>query len=228
MIERLGFAEGRWVKKAEPSSTEIASVLGRTDNWLYLGGHFSKPIDWPGWVHAEEKRLYNDLDNNAGTPPTREVLIRSDNALVRTMNGGQWSEQRLGKGSGFKQTGPGHVLLFGGCAIAAAKADVLAFQALFDKPLIIGWTKATNRKMINLMLGGDGNNEAAGAPWSAVNFWSKLGNGFGDAVKVREAWMATANAIFTAGDPFRSHFAVVDATHVHTLDAAPLPIRDLP
>jgi hypothetical protein len=102
-----------------------------------------------------------------------------------------------------------------------------ASRFLFDKPLILGWTKTTGKEMINLMLGGNGTSDAAGSAWSSVNFWSKLGTNSGDLVKVREAWMAAANAIFTPGDPYRSHFAVIDATHLYTLDNPPKKIADL-
>ena len=234
MKEKLNFTEGKWVKNKEPSQADIASVFARTDDWLYLGGHFSLPPKppnpvWPNWPYSDEKRLYNDLDNVWTTPPTWEVLFRSGKALLRgTATNGSWSEKSLTKGTEFKQTSAGHVLLFGGCAIADRKQDILAFQALFDSPLMLGWTLTTSRKMINLMLGGDGSNEANGAPWSQVNFWTKLGNSPPNHANVRTAWLAAADHIFTAGDPFRSHFAVIDATHVHALDKAPKKISDLP
>lgn len=225
--EKLGYSEGKWLKEAEPSAAAIAAVFGLTDNWLYLGGHFSVPFgNWGTWPHSAEKRLYNDLDNVAATPPSREALFRAGHVLLRAKSGSAWNEQTLAIGTGFKQTACS-VVLFGGCAIAERKADILAFQALFNKPLILGWKKTTSRQMINLMLGGDGANDAAGSPWSAVNFWTKIGGDFGDPVKVRKAWLATADALFQPGDPYRSHFAVIDDNYVHSLDLAPKPIEDL-
>lgn len=172
MKEKLGFTEGKWVKEPEPSAAAIAGVFALTDKWLYLGGHFSRRLaGWGSWPHAAEKRLYNDLDNDPNTPPSRESLCRANHMLLRSKSGSAWSEQTLNKSVGFKQTGAS-VLLFGGCSIAANKADILAFQALFNMLLILGWKRTTGKEIINLMFGGNGTNDAAGAPWSTVNFWT--------------------------------------------------------
>jgi hypothetical protein len=35
MKEKLNFTEGKWVKNKELSLADIASVFGRTDDWLF-------------------------------------------------------------------------------------------------------------------------------------------------------------------------------------------------
>ena len=59
------------------------------------------------------------------------------------------------------------------------------------------------------MLGGTGNNDATGE-WSPVNFWTKLGSNAGNLVKVRDAWLAAADAIWLNDTVIRSKFSVID------------------
>jgi hypothetical protein len=209
MKEKLQLSEGVWVKKAVPSLGELASVFTRRDDWLFLAGHFGVVQDtWGAWEEPSEKRLYNDTDNNVATPPDREVLFRASNVLLRAQSG-TWSKQQLAKGSDFKQTGSGRVILFGGCSVAAYADALVAIRSLFDNPLILGWKKTTGRQIINLMLGGDGTNEAT-ANFSSVNFWTELGSNYSDQGHVRDAWLSAADKIFTTGDPTRSAFAVIN------------------
>lgn len=214
MKEKVLATERIWVKKPEPTMDEMKSVFADKDDWLFFGGHFSLPFldsgDWgAAWPYPTEWRLYNDLDDNAHTPPTREVLTRDSEVLLRLKKpAGTWEEQKLQKGSGFKQTKTGCVLLWGGCNVCE-DATITTLRKLYDKPLIIGWKSTTSRQIISMMLGGTGDNDATGN-FTTLNFWTKLGSDAGDLVKVRKAWLAAADEIWPTDTFIRNKFCVID------------------
>lgn len=110
MKEKVGYTERVWVKQPEPTMQQMKEVFsGR-----FFGGHFSGPFSqWLPWPYDTEKRLYNDLDNDPETAPTREVLTRKDNVLLRSKKAnGTWEEAHLKKGVEFKQTGANRVILW--------------------------------------------------------------------------------------------------------------------
>lgn len=97
-------------EQPEPTMQQMKEVFsGR-----FFGGHFSGPFSqWLPWPYDTEKRLYNDLDNDPETAPTREVLTRKDNVLLRSKKAnGTWEEAPLKKGVEFKQTGANRVILW--------------------------------------------------------------------------------------------------------------------
>lgn len=148
----------------------------------------------------------HDLDDVAQTPPTREVLTRDNEILLRLKKpAGAWEEQKLQKGNGFKQTKSGCVLLWGGCNVCV-DATITTLRKLYDKPLIIEWKGTTSRQIISKMLGGTGDNDATG-DFTTSNFWTKLGSDTGDLVKVRKAWLAAANDIWPTDAVIRSRRA---------------------
>lgn len=219
MKEKVGYAERVWVKQPEPTMQQMKDVFGGRDDWLFFGGHFSGPFSqWLPWPYDTEKRLYNDLDNDPETAPSREVLTRKDNVLLRSKKAnGTWEEASLKKGVEFKQTGANRVILWGGCNVCETQTLTI-LRELYDKPLIIGWKGITSKEIISRMLGGTGNNDATD-PWSAVNFWTKLGGNAGNLAKVRDAWLAAANAIWPTEAAVRQKFSVIDPDGTpHELD----------
>lgn len=207
MKDKLGFTETKFVKLAEPSVAELKGFFGASDDWLYIAGHFSSAqSSWANWPYDDENRLYNDTDNNVGTPPTLEVLFRSTSVLCRRKTDSSWDETELVKGKGFKQGAKAKVVIWGGCSVGNADI-VISMQALFGPALIIAFSGETGWQILDIMMGGYGTGTGTG--WKTPNFWDKLGNKSGDLGAVRDAWLDTARAI-TWGAGILDRFRVFD------------------
>lgn len=206
MKDKLGFTESKFVKHPEPSLAELKGFFGASDDWLYVAGHFSSVNGWPSWPYPNESRLYNDIDNDATTPPTAEILFRSGNVLCRRKSGSSWAESLLVRGDGFKQNAKAKVVIWGGCSVGNPNT-VGTMQALFGPAVIVAFAGETGWQILDVMMGGYG--DSSGSGWKTPNFWDKLGSNSGDLVAVRDAWLETAGAI-TWGSDILSRFRVFD------------------
>ncbi len=207
MKEKLSYSETKWVKKVEPTMAEVEGFFGTNDDWLFMAGHFGGvQSEWGSWPYSGDRRLYNDPDDDVTTPPTHEILFRSDHALVRRKSGGSWEEKKLRKGTELKQSCK--VILWGGCDVCSNQAQLNVIRALFGQPLVIGWLGITGWKIVDIMLGGHGGNPDPGT-WNTPNFWNELGSGHEDPVKIRNAWLKVAKSIPWGGDVLE-RFCVID------------------
>lgn len=182
----LRYANTHKITKAAPSLKEIKDVFGTSDDWLFLGGHFT---------HAAH--LYND----AGTVTIR---FKTDGVEVDHPDG---SGIVLKKGAGFKQNTKIKALFWGGCDVHSNAATVTILRTLFDSPLMIGWHGTTGWEALYSVMGGFGN----AAPHSTKDFFTRVAANPSDAETVRKAWLETANdTTWGAATPsFKSRFSVI-------------------
>jgi len=167
---------------------EIKTFFTSDLNWLFLAGHFSGGT------------LYNDAEYRGS---------RSGNVKVRFLDNGVdvsvgRAEASLRKSDGtFTLQDSCMVILWGGCSTLGVPEDVNTMRALFDKPLMLGFSGRTGWRIVSAMLGAD-----FIKPPNA--FFDRISKPE-DLIQVRKAWMDTAkwgyggNAkienIFRACDP---------------------------
>ena len=182
----LGYTSTHKITKAVPNLKEVKDVFAATDDWLFLGGHFT---------HASH--LYNE----AGTVTIR---FKADSVEVDHPDG---SGIALKKGAGFKQNTRIKVLFWGGCDVHSDAATVTTLRTLFDSPLMMGWRGTTGWEVLYSVRGGFGN----AAPHSAKDFFSRVAANPSNAEAVRKAWMETAadTTWGAATPPFESRFSVI-------------------
>jgi hypothetical protein len=184
-FKKLGLTAGKEITSGSPSLEDIKSFFNRSDEWLFIAGHFS-----------------DHLFNETGTV---EIWFQEDG--VRILSSG--TETILKKDSGFLQHKRAKLLFWGGCSVHSSDVAIKLHRQLFGKTTAIGWISATGWEILDINLGGKGNGPAVQTP----NFFSILGNS--DASKVRDAWLKSADGIYwgqdSQGKPFRPRFSVVDS-----------------
>jgi hypothetical protein len=184
-LRKLGLTPGREIISGTPTTEEIKSFFGRSDDWLFIAGHFTD-------------HLYNDAK-------TVEIWFQPNG--VRIVSSG--TETLLTKTSGFLQHQHAKVLFWGGCSVHYSDASIKLHRQLFGRTTTVGWKSLTGWEILDINLGGKGN----GASVQSPNFFSIL-NGSSDSSKVRDAWLKAADGIYwgqdSEGNPYRPRFSVVD------------------
>ena len=171
--------------KPKPSLADIKKVFGASDDWLFLGGHFT---------HADH--LYNE----AG-----DVTIRFEKNGVKIDHTDDVVS--LKKGDDFQQHSKLKALFWGGCDVHSEKATVATLRALFGNPLMVGWHGTTGWEVLYSVMGGYGNK----SPHSARDFFARVKSNPGDPETVRKAWLDTAEDTTwgSATPSYESRFSVI-------------------
>jgi len=186
MQGNLGLAKGIEVLAPNPSLAQIKSFFMRSDDWLFMAGHFSD-------------HLYNEGDT---------IGVYFEKAAVRIRHQGQ--EVTLKKGDGFKQHQNVKVVFWGGCSVHDNPDQVRIFRELFGSSAVyVGWRETTGWQILDINLGGKGTGPAPHVP----NFFTLMNNSAKPS-QVMEAWLKSADAITWGKDdkgfPVRPKFSVID------------------
>lgn len=181
----LNYNSTHKITAPKPSLTDIKKVFAASDEWLFLGGHFT-----------HSSHLYNE---------DGEVSIRFEtNGVKVTHPDGTLT---LKKGTGFKQHGNLKALFWGGCDVHSNSSTVKTIRKLFGNPLMVGWHGTTGWEVLYSVMGGYGNS----APHSTRDFFDRVRSKPSDATTVRKAWLDTAGSTtWGAATPsFESRFSVI-------------------
>lgn len=201
MKEKLTFAEGVYHAEPSPTLAAIEGFFGRSDDWLFLAGHYDQDV------------LYNEQQT---------IKIKFQSSKVEIAHGSQ--SKTLIKGQRMKQAPK--LVLWGGCSVCDSTQSINMLRTLFGGMLLIGWKGQTGWEIVDIMLGGFGHANPTG-PWNSPNFFDKLGNGAGDLKKCRDAWLDVAKSIpwgppKPGEPPYIERFCVVDPDGtVHSLPPQP-------
>lgn len=181
----LNYTSTHKITAPKPSLADIKRVFSASDDWLFLGGHFT---------HASH--LYNE---------TGDVMIRFESNQVKIDHPD--GAVTLKKGNDFKQHGKLKALFWGGCDVHSSAATVKTMRALFGNPLMIGWHGTTGWEVLHSVMGGYGNS----APHSTRDFFDRVKSNPLDAITVRKAWLDTAGDTTwgSATPTFESRFSVI-------------------
>ncbi len=182
----LGYTATHKITKPIPSLQEIKNFFGASDDWLFLGGHFT-----------HSSHLYNEESS---------VTIRFETDRVK-IDHPEGSGITLKKGAGFNQHKKVKVLFWGGCDVHSDPSTVKTLRMLFDAPLMVGWHGTTGWEVLYSVMGGFGN----ASPHSSKDFFDRVAANPSDPNFVRKAWLDTASTTTwgTASPSFESRFSVI-------------------
>ncbi|MCP3404471.1 hypothetical protein [Bradyrhizobium sp. CCGB01] len=191
--EKLGLSEGAVVTGAKPSLAAIKALFGRSDDVLFLAGHYVSS-------------LYNE-------DSTIDLAFANDKLTI-TYDG---QVTQLARGTGLKQTGP-KLVIWGGCSVCSKDATIATMRALFGPHVMIGWIGQTGWEITDIMFGGKGHGNTGTEPlptFATPNFFDALGGSITDATKLWKAWLQVANGIAWGnapndGGPYIDRFCAVD------------------
>lgn len=180
---QLAYSKGSTLTKPSPTLGEMESLFGRSDDWLFFGGHFT-----------ENEHLYNE-DGSVS------VRFSSDKITLTTPDG----TKKLDKGDGFQQHKKLKAIFWGGCNVHAYPAIVKDLRTLFDNPLMIGWRSITGWQILYVVMGGNGNLH----PNPEKDFFDRVKSDPSSEATVRDAWLAAGAATFWGND--KPAFSVIDS-----------------
>ncbi|MFC0804613.1 MULTISPECIES: hypothetical protein [Sinorhizobium] len=193
-VEKLQLSPGSFLHATKPSLNDLKSLFARSDDVLFLAGHFSNS-------------LYNDdqsIDLEFGTS---KLTITYDGQTVV-----------LNRGTEFKQTSC-KLIIWGGCNVCSSAQTIATMRALFGPHVLVGWVGVTGWEITDIMFGGKGHGSAAPEPlpdFAMPNYFSALGGSIGDSTRLWKEWLKVAKAISWGNDaegrPYLERFCVVDAT----------------
>ena len=184
--KELKYQPTHMVAAGGPSLQQIKDVFAASDDWLFLGGHFT---------HRDH--LYNE----GGSV---RVRFRSSGVVVDHPSG---SGVELSRGVGFQQHRKLKALFWGGCDVHSHADTVKTMRALFGNPLMIGWHSLTGWEILYSVMGGAGNSH----PNSSKDFFARVAGKADDAEAVRKAWLSTADDTHWGAfdPPIKSRFSVI-------------------
>ncbi|MBN8246455.1 MAG: hypothetical protein J0L84_03315, partial [Verrucomicrobia bacterium] len=184
----LGLQAGKIIKKPNPSLADLKAFFSRSDDWLFIAGHFTD-------------HLYNHAK-------TIKIWFKKDSVVIEHPDG----NATLARGGDFKQHVKAAVLFWGGCNVHSDVARVEAHRALFQKSTVmVGWLAITGWEIVDVNCGGKG----SGTNKQTTNFFSLMA-GSSTASLARTNWLSSADKIAwgqdSAGNAYRPRFSVVDET----------------
>lgn len=181
---QLSYTKGATLTKPSPSMNEMETLFGRSDEWLFFGGHFT-----------EQDHLYNENGSVS-------VRFASDQVTLKTPAG----TKSLKKGDGFKQHAKVKAIFWGGCNVHSYPAIVKDLRALFGNPLMIGWTSVTGWQILHIVMGGAGNAH----PNPAQDFFDRVKANPSSETQVKDAWLGAGAATFWGNA--KPDFSVIDSS----------------
>ncbi len=199
---KLSLTEGAVVTGAKPSLAEIKTLFRRSDDVLFLAGHYSTTL------YNQDQTIHLSFAND-------KLTIKYD---------GQVTE--LVRGTGFKQTGP-KLVIWGGCSVCSSDTTTATMRALFGPHVMIGWIGETGWEITDIMFGGKGNANTGSEPlptYATPNYFEELGGSIADATKLWKAWLKVANGIPWGnapnnGGPYIDRFCTIDKSGTKHLPA---------
>lgn len=187
---QLSYSSGVTITKPNPTTQEIASFFARSDEWLFLGGHFD-----------ETSHLYNE-------DGTVSIRFTSDSVIVKSPS----STKTLSKNQEFMQHKKIRTIFWGGCNVHSHPTIVKKLRTLFDNPLMIGWKSITGWQILYTVMGGNGNLN----PNPEQDFFDLVKANPGNEDTVRKSWLNAGAQTFW-GDSIPK-FSVIDSIGTdHTL-----------
>lgn len=193
-VEKLQLSPGSFIHAAKPSLNDLKSLFGRSDDVLFLAGHFGNSL------YNEDRSI--DLEFAAS-----KLTINYD---------GQTAV--LNRGAEFKQTSC-KLIIWGGCNVCSDAQTIATMRALFGPHVLVGWVGVTGWEITDIMFGGKGHGSMAAEPlpdFAMPNYFSALGGSIGDSTSLWKEWLHVAKAIPWGNDPqgkpYLDRFCVVDTS----------------
>jgi hypothetical protein len=202
--EKLGLSTGSVLNAPKPPLDDIKKLLARTDDVLFLAGHFNN------------NSLYNEDHSIDLAFEANKLTIKYDTQTAV-----------LNRGAEFKQTKCKFVI-WGGCSVCNDTSTIATMRALFGKHVLIGWIGVTGWEITDIMFGGKGKASAdpePGSTFAVPNYFDALGGSIADPAALWKEWLKVAKAIAWGNDPggkpYLDRFCAVDIdANKHTASEA--------
>ena len=203
-VESLGGTIAKDIRAPVPSVNDIKEFFASSEQWLFIAGHFSNG------------ELYNQAHQDGDTSNVVVIKFQNDRVIL---NHGTNAAVNLVKGTDFSQHTNCKSVFWGGCNTNSDTSQVATFRTLFGNHTLIGWKGITGWQILNVVMGGFGNN----SPNPSQDFFDRLGTNHASATSIRNAWLDAANeaqwgdtgqtdAKFSVIDPDGSGFRIHNNT----------------
>lgn len=182
----LGYEVGLDVRDPAPARQRILDVFRRSDDWLFLGGHF------------QANRLYNENDSIG-------ITFAADSLSLHYPGS---ADVVLRRGVEFQQHSRIKAVFWGGCDVCNPDERVVLLRKLFGPHILVGWIATTGWEILNTVMG------AMNRPDAEPDFFDRMN--VGGEVDIVSSWLAVANGVTwgaaVSGPAWKERFSVFDAS----------------